>query len=132
MGTADRIRKLGFRRWHERTLIEGHAYLVTGFLALVLAFGGFELLTAAEGAGALLTAVGLTTIGVLVCGFGLHRYFRMLVLAQNLGHRATCGQCQTYAAFNVLPEAGGRRPVETADSLWLKVRCRHCGNEWQI
>ena len=36
MTPADRIDKLGFRRWYERELIEGHAYLVTGFLSFIV------------------------------------------------------------------------------------------------
>ena len=36
MGLADAIRRRGFRRWYERQLIEGHAYLVTGLLSLIM------------------------------------------------------------------------------------------------
>ena len=36
MNRAEGIRKLGFRRWYERQLIEGHAYLVTCFLCVIM------------------------------------------------------------------------------------------------
>jgi hypothetical protein len=42
MTPADGIRKLGFRRWHERQLIESHLYLVTGFLSMILMLACFE------------------------------------------------------------------------------------------
>jgi hypothetical protein len=34
--SADDIRKLGFRRWYERQLLESHACLVTCFLCTIL------------------------------------------------------------------------------------------------
>jgi len=36
MSVAASIRKLGFRRWHERQLIEAHASLVTAFLCVIV------------------------------------------------------------------------------------------------
>ena len=42
MANLQPIRKLGFRRWYERLLIEAHAWLVSCFLALVLAVALFE------------------------------------------------------------------------------------------
>ena len=36
MPVADRICKLGFRRWYERQLIEAHGSLVTAFLGVIL------------------------------------------------------------------------------------------------
>ena len=38
MPVAENIRKLGFRRWHERQLIEAHASLVTAFMCLIVVF----------------------------------------------------------------------------------------------
>ena len=35
MSPADGIRKLGFRRWYERQLIESHAYFLTCFLCMI-------------------------------------------------------------------------------------------------
>ena len=39
---ADDIRKRGFKKWYERWLIESLAYLVTGFLCLILVTGLME------------------------------------------------------------------------------------------
>ena len=42
------IERHGFRRWYERQLIESHAYLALGFVALILLLSGLELLSSAE------------------------------------------------------------------------------------
>ena len=42
MSEAEGIRKLGFRRWYERQLIESHAWFVTCFLCLILALACAE------------------------------------------------------------------------------------------
>ena len=41
-GPADAIRKLGFKKWYERQLIESHVYLVTCFLCLILVVAVLE------------------------------------------------------------------------------------------
>src|SRR5690606_23863452 len=45
----ERIRRLGFRRWHERTLIVAHGWLVGCFVAMIFAAAGFELLSLGDG-----------------------------------------------------------------------------------
>ena len=35
MEPADSIGRLGFARWYERRLIEGHAWFITGFICLI-------------------------------------------------------------------------------------------------
>lgn len=132
MSTGERIRKLGFKRWYERTLIESHAYLVTALLGMILAFAGVEMIGAHQGVAPFLLGAGTTGLGMLVVGLGIPRYFRTLMLAQSFGERATCGQCHAYAAFNVLAcGVAGTRETEGPTSSWLRVRCR-CGNEWRI
>ena len=39
------IERYGFRRWYERQLIESHAYLALGFVALIFLLSGLELLS---------------------------------------------------------------------------------------
>ncbi|MBL8526548.1 MAG: hypothetical protein JNL68_02580, partial [Burkholderiales bacterium] len=36
MSYEESIRKLGFKRWYERQLIESHGYLVTCFLCMIV------------------------------------------------------------------------------------------------
>jgi hypothetical protein len=52
MELAEGIKKVGFRRWYERQLIESHAYLITGLLSSILVLGSIESLSsrAREGA----------------------------------------------------------------------------------
>ena len=35
MEPADSICRLGFARWYERRLIEGHAWFITGFFCMI-------------------------------------------------------------------------------------------------
>lgn len=130
---AERIRKFGFKRWYERTLIESHAYLVTAFLGMILAFAAIELIGEHSGATHLLLGVVAAVVGTAIVGFGIQRYYRIWMLAESFGDRATCPQCRTYAAFNVT--AAGSAPDEdaaTAGSTWLKVKCRKCGADWTM
>lgn len=133
MSIGQRIQKFGFKRWYERTLIEGHAYLVTSFFGLILAFAGIELLGDAASVflGFLL---GMTGAGIVM--FATPRYLRMLALAQALGGRAHCPRCNVYAAFNVIA-SGPSHPTPSdepgeAESVWLRVQCRKCDNEWRM
>ena len=49
MEPAAGIRKLGFKRWFERQLIESHVYLATVFLCLILVIVVFEQLASSAG-----------------------------------------------------------------------------------
>lgn len=136
MTTAQRIQKLGFKRWYERTLIESHAYLVTSFLGIILTFAGLELVVERSGAGDVTLGLIVGLAGVALAVFGMHRYFRIMALAGSLGDRATCPKCRTYAVFNVVASgpstADKPEDADAAASVWLKVECRKCGNEWRI
>ena len=135
MSAADRIRKLGFRRWYERALIEGHAYLLTSFLGMILAVASIELIGQHAGNSQTLLALAGGLIGTAVVVYATRRYLRMIAFAEALSDHATCGQCRTYAAFNVLDS---RMPdsetaeIDDPDSVWLKVKCHKCGNEWTL
>jgi hypothetical protein len=131
---GERITKLGFKRWYERTLIESHAFLVTSLFGAILTFTGLELFSQHEGLWMRVAiAAAAVVIGSIVAVASAHRYIRMLMLAINLGERATCPSCKTYAKFDILKS--GRIRSEGADgpgSLWMKVKCKKCGGEWRI
>ncbi len=42
--SIDYIQRYGFRRWYERQLIESHAYLALGFVALIMMLAGVEVM----------------------------------------------------------------------------------------
>jgi len=65
------IRRIGFKRWYERQLLEGHGWLVTVFLALIAVASCIEAVSFKNGVPqALLTsafAVGCVALGVHAC-----------------------------------------------------------------
>ena len=136
MDTLGRMRKLGFRKWYERQLIESHLYLVTCFLGIIMAASAAELSGRRESLGDLLLVAGLGLAGCVLSLFGWQRYKRIMVVAEHIGDHATCVQCNAYAKFTVV-DAGRAlhaEPVdiEDAEEVWLKVECRKCGNKWTI
>lgn len=133
MSIGDRIKKLGFIRWYERTLIESHAYLVSALLGMTLAFAGVELVGQHDTTGRILFGIGAIAAGSAILALSLHRYLRTLMLAVNLGAHATCRKCGAYARFDVLASGPNRDTTyEREDVSWLKVKCRKCGGEWRM
>lgn len=133
MSTGQRIQQLGFKRWYERTLLEGHAYLVTSLLGMILAFSGIEVMGSDDGSVLVGLLLGLAGTGVVL--FATPRYLRMLSLAQSLGGRAVCPRCKVYAAFNVLasgPKSADDREPDGTEPVWLRVQCRKCAHEWRM
>jgi hypothetical protein len=118
MEPADSIERIGFRRWYERQLLEGHAWFVGSFLCLVAAIACAEQLRLddpllrqlAFGAG--IVAAGLAAI------YALLRYLTMLAGALRLGEHATCRACGAYGRFSMVSAS--------------RARCRKCANEWRL
>jgi len=132
---ADGIRKFGFRRWYERALIEGHAFLASGFLGMILAFCGIEAMgDRGDGSSAMLALIAMA-IGSYMTVSGLRRYRRILILASRLSSAATCASCHTYAAFSLkacgTPQHTPEGPQRFAPQ-WLRVCCDKCEHEWTI
>jgi len=118
MEPADSIRRLGFARWYERRLIEGHAWFVAGFVCMIIAAACAEQLSF-RGPLARFVAFALLTAAAAAIGLhGLLRYLKILNETQKLGEHATCRTCGTYARFQLISASG--------------VRCRQCGNEWRL
>ncbi len=136
MDTLGRMRKLGFRKWYERQLIESHFYLVTCFLGIIMAAAAVELSGRRESLGGLLLAAGLGLGGCVLSLFGWQRYKRIMMVAEHIGDHATCVQCNAYAKFTVVDAGQALRQepvdIENASEVWLRVHCRKCGNEWMI
>ena len=136
MDTVARIRKIGFRKWYERQLIESHLYLVTCFLGIIMAASAVELSGRRESLGGLLFAAGLGLGGCVLSLLGWQRYKRIMMVAEHIGDHATCVQCNAYAKFTVVDAGQALRQVpvdiENASEVWLKVHCRKCGNKWTI
>ena len=124
MSAAQSIRRLGFRKWYERELLQGHANLLLLLLATLGLLASVELLssqmTLADRAQVLVGAAVSAAIGY----FALRRYLRLLNHAEYVADQAICRRCDTYAKWELVgEEANGAR---------LQVRCRKCANCWQI
>ncbi len=116
MEPADSIRRLGFARWYERRLIEGHAWFISGFLCLISIAACMEELSARGSVARLLFYVVIVAASIAIGIYGLVRYQKILMEAETLGEHATCGACGAYARFQFVSPS--------------QVRCRKCKNEW--
>ncbi len=118
MEPADSISRLGFSRWYERRLIEGHAWFASGFLCMILVVACIEELTFKGSFGRLLAYVAIV-FGASAIGFyGILRYQKILVEAERIGARATCPGCGVYARFKLVTACA--------------AKCRKCSHEWPL
>lgn len=129
MRLDDAIRRRGFRRWYEGQLYEGHAYLVTGFLALIMMAVALEIVDFKQSWSGAVTLVAVGGAGGAICIFAWRQFTRILARAEYVAEQATCPSCRVYARFAV--ERGEDDP-EAVGGCALHVRCRACGNAWRI
>ena len=116
MEPADSIRRLGFARWYERRLIEGHAGFVSVFFCMIAIAACFEELSFRGSSLRLLFYTAIVAAAGAIGIYGLVRYQNILVEAEQLGEQATCRACGAYARFRLISPS--------------EVRCRKCANEW--
>ena len=116
MEPADSIRRLGFARWYERRLIEGHAWFISVFFCMIAIAACMEELNFRGSVARLLTYVMLVAASAAIGIYGLRRYQQILTEAEQLGEHATCGACGAYARFSLISHS--------------EVRCRKCDHEW--
>jgi hypothetical protein len=136
MEPAESIVRLGFRRWYERQLIESHAYLVTGFLCLIVVCAGIEEFNIRAAGFRPFIMLALTAGAGLIGIFSWRRYLAMLGRAEHIAERSTCKKCRAYAAITVTAWGPDSDPTfispDGTAAVWLAVKCRKCGNEWKI
>lgn len=136
MTPAQGIDKLGFRRWYERQLIEGHGYLVTCLLSMMGVAASLELIDWHAPFSQVLFMITVIAAGGLLCALSLRRYQFLLFRAECLGAQSQCARCGTYGVLKVLGAAtgqeGARGVVDRADNPWISVRCKKCGHEWRM
>jgi hypothetical protein len=118
MEPADSIGRLGFTRWYERRLIEGHAWFISGFICMVTIAACVEELSFRGSIGRLflyaLVVLGAAAIGI----YGMVRYHQILAEAERIGEQATCSSCGAYGRFKLISAS--------------QVRCRKCSHEWRL
>ena len=105
MVPAANIGKLGFRRWHERQLLEGHVWLATGLLCSV-AVGVLLEAVSFDGPllGRLATLATAFAAGLIAC-YAFNAYARIMVRAQRLADSSSCARC-VEALYSVHSRAG--------------------------
>ena len=132
---GEEIRQRGFRRWYERQLIEGHAYLVTAFLALILLLAGFEAMGALRGSPAYyVTIVGVAAAAGMLVWVAWRRFTVLLARAELFAESASCPRCGAWGKFEVLAAeaVGADDPPEASRPHWILVRCRKCSEQWRL
>ena len=124
MSAGQTIRRIGFRKWYERELLQSHANLVLLVLATLGLLGCAEAYSArlalADQLQVLAAAVASAAIGLLA----LRRYLYLLNHAEFVANQATCERCGSYARLEMLDE--------NVATNRLQVRCRNCGHQWPI
>ena len=129
MRLDESLRQRGFRRWYERQLIEGHAYLVTGVLSLIMMAIALETIAFRESIAAALALTLIAGAGGWLFIFAWNRFRGLLTSAEALAEQAVCKQCSVYGRFDILES---RHCADAATGYAMHVRCRNCAHEWQM
>jgi hypothetical protein len=119
---ADGIRRLGFRRWYERQLMDGFASLVTAVLCAILLAVCIEQIDFRGTIAPLFLMLLITFVAGAVAFVTTRRFLMLLARAELYGDRSTCANCQVYGRLEVLSSQGPS----------LQVRCRNCQHEWRM
>ena len=135
MELAEGIKKIGFRRWYERQLIESHLYLISGFMCLVTVLAcleGFSFRTPAWE-----TCIRFVAMmaGAAICIWTVRRYLAMLAIAEYVAERSVCEKCTLYRGLELSGVIARRADAHNDDDEALPpvgVRCRKCGHQWMI
>jgi phage FluMu protein Com len=134
MPVIDYIQKYGFRRWYERQLIESHAYLALGFMALIMMLAGVEVMGDMKSSTGYLGILLMAALGGVLMLVAWRRFNALLARAEQFAEAATCPNCKTWGQFRVLGQEATTDddPPEAGRPRWLRVRCAKCGNEWRL
>jgi predicted Zn finger-like uncharacterized protein len=122
MEPADSIVRLGFRRWYERQLIEGHAWLVTCVLCMLCVAASLEGLSLRGAGWEPLLKIGFVFAGGLIGWHAWTRYKAVMSEAERIADRSTCEACGTY----------GRMRIVGSGARAMSVACGKCGHAWEI
>lgn len=138
MEPADSIRRLGFRKWYERQLIDSHLSFVTCFLAMLMVAIDLEQLQ--------MLSLGLESLMHLLLAFGCialtvyswRRYHRVLETAEYYAEFSYCPACKAYGLFRIdnvgrMQTAADRRDsAATEGRVWMNVTCKKCAHRWRL
>jgi len=121
---AQKIRRVGFRKWYEGELLRSHAHLVLLLLSALGLFGAAEVYGLQASLPSRLQAVACAIVSAAIGIWALRRYLYLLNHAEFVADQAVCRQCDSYAKWDLVDEdPGGQR---------MRVCCRKCGTRWHI
>ena len=132
------IRKLGFRKWYERQLIDCHLSLVTCLISGILVAALIESMNFREHGWGALSSLGIAIVALAVGWFAWRRYITVLGRAELYGQRSNCPKCNAYGRFDVIATGMDEMPGKVAEAVapleaaWLRVQCRGCGTAWRM
>ena len=138
MDIAARIRKMGFRKWYERQLIDCHLSLTTCLLSGIAVAACIEELSFREFGWKPVLLLTLVFAAIALGWYSWRRYITVLERAEVYGSHSICPACRAYARFEILATglaAEGPYLDPQAATLpypWLRVRCRKCGTAWRL
>ena len=101
MELSEGIRKIGFRRWYERQLIESHLYLISGFLCLIMVLASLEEFNLRTPAWETAMRFAAMMAGAAICLWTVRRYLVMLAVAEHVAERSVCEKCATYRGLEL-------------------------------
>ena len=125
---AQRLQRVGFRKWYERQLVDGHASLVTAFLCVIAIACGAELVSVKDQTLGIVGNAAMIFGSAVIGWAAIRRYQRVLVEAEWLGEHANCGGCGHYG-FS-LPK--DRQMLASNDKWQIKAYCKKCQHQWDI
>jgi predicted RNA-binding Zn-ribbon protein involved in translation (DUF1610 family) len=120
---AQRVQRIGFKRWYERQLLSSHAHLVLCLLALLGLMGALEAYTRvaqdwADKLVDLAAVAGCAAIGL----WALRQYLQRIAQAEFVANQANCPDCGHYARWTCVQ----------AQTDSLDVACKDCDRRWRI
>lgn len=128
MNTARTIQRLGFRKWYERELLQGHAHLLLVLLCTVGLLGSAEAYSLRLAVSSQLLILACAIASALIGFWALRRYLYLLNHAEFVADQAVCRACDTYARWEILNPNDAGQPAQDR----LRVRCKRCGHVWFI
>lgn len=124
MQLVDGIRRLGFRKWYERELLESHAHLALTILCALALLAAMEATQVfSDWADQLVDALAVLASAAIGL-WALRRYLALLMHAEHAANQADCPHCGVYARFTLVEV----RPA----SHDITVCCRNCAHQWSI
>ena len=119
---AERMGRLGFRKWYERELLSGHAHLVLSILSVVAVLASME--SFRDGPTVRLENLLFEVVSGAIGLWALRRFLYLTMRAEAIANQAVCAACGEYGRFGVVGQNPSRNQTE--------VCCRKCSHRWVI